>query len=207
MPYFAQLENNEVTRVIVADNIQWCQSRLGGTWLTTSYNATVRKNYAGIGYAYRADIDAFVPPQPVFNYELNDKARWEFKDDVDTVYVLIAKDAAYPLSKALFSLIYPGKEGMYCGIIPHATREDLAVLQLRSTDMVPIALGADASPLIAILMPFVDMQVLTKAEVDAIAKGVSDNAGKLALITDFIPASWLEYVADKTRALASGWIT
>ena len=33
--YFAQIENGQVTRVIVANNIEWCQSRLGGEWIET----------------------------------------------------------------------------------------------------------------------------------------------------------------------------
>ena len=33
--YFAQIENSQVTRVIVANNIEWCQSRLGGEWIET----------------------------------------------------------------------------------------------------------------------------------------------------------------------------
>jgi hypothetical protein len=36
----------------------------------------MRKNYAGIGYTYRADIDAFVAPQPFPSWVLNDKAQW-----------------------------------------------------------------------------------------------------------------------------------
>ena len=37
---------------------------LGGTWVQTSYNATIRKNYAGIGYTYDPVRDAFIPPKP-----------------------------------------------------------------------------------------------------------------------------------------------
>jgi hypothetical protein len=42
----------------------FCERLFGGTWKQTSYNGTFRKNYAGIGYTYNADIDAFVPPKP-----------------------------------------------------------------------------------------------------------------------------------------------
>jgi hypothetical protein len=34
----------------------------GGTWVQTSYNGNRRKRYAGIGYAYDAVRDEFVPP-------------------------------------------------------------------------------------------------------------------------------------------------
>jgi len=35
---------------------------LGGTWVQTSYNGNQRKRYAGIGYAFDAERDEFVPP-------------------------------------------------------------------------------------------------------------------------------------------------
>lgn len=94
MAHFAELdENNVVTRVIVVGNqdiidstgkeneevgIAFCRNLLGGRWKQTSYNGTFRKNYAGIGYTYREDIDAFVPPQPYASWILNDTtAQWE----------------------------------------------------------------------------------------------------------------------------------
>jgi hypothetical protein len=46
-------------------------------WKQTSYNGNMRKNYAGIGYTYRSDIDAFVPPQPFASWTLNADAQWE----------------------------------------------------------------------------------------------------------------------------------
>ena len=64
-------ENNKVIRVLVGDNndpagdegYQWLIDNLGGTWVKTSYNGTIRKNYAGIGYTYDKKRDAFIPPQ------------------------------------------------------------------------------------------------------------------------------------------------
>lgn len=94
MAHFAEVDNNGVVqRVIVVANkdtadangnemesigVAFCQKLLGGTWLQTSYNGNIRKNYAGIGYTYHADIDAFVPPQPFASWLLNtDTAQWE----------------------------------------------------------------------------------------------------------------------------------
>jgi hypothetical protein len=37
---------------------------LGGTWVKTSYNGNIRKNYAGIGFTYDAGRDAFITPKP-----------------------------------------------------------------------------------------------------------------------------------------------
>jgi hypothetical protein len=73
--YFAEIDsNNIVVRVLVVDNSQEYRGEeflsqelnLGGKWVQTSYNAAnngFRKNYAGIGYSYNEDIDAFVPPK------------------------------------------------------------------------------------------------------------------------------------------------
>ena len=93
MAHFAQLdENNVVTQVIVVSNkdtsdangvekesigIAFCERLFGGNWKQTSYNGNMRKNYAGIGYTYNADIDAFVPPKPFASWILdNDTAQW-----------------------------------------------------------------------------------------------------------------------------------
>ena len=93
MAHFAKIENNVVTQVIVVDNkdtadangvekeyigAAFCEKLFGGTWKQTSYNGNFRKNYAGIGYTYNADIDAFVPPKPYPSWVLNnDTAQWE----------------------------------------------------------------------------------------------------------------------------------
>ena len=94
MAHFAEIDgNNIVIRVIVVNNndclnsngeeeeavgIAFCKSLLGGEWVQTSYNANFRKNYAGIGYRYDADRDAFVPPTPYNSWILNEEtARWD----------------------------------------------------------------------------------------------------------------------------------
>jgi hypothetical protein len=94
MAHYARLdENNVVTQVIVVDNkdcsdanglekesigVAFCERLFGGTWKQTSYNGNMRKNYAGIGYTYNADIDAFVPPKPFNSWLLNNEtAQWE----------------------------------------------------------------------------------------------------------------------------------
>jgi hypothetical protein len=93
MAHFAELDaNNVVLRVIVVDNkdtadangvekehigAAFCERLFGGNWKQTSYNGNMRKNYAGIGHTYQADIDAFVPPKTFASWVLNDKAQWE----------------------------------------------------------------------------------------------------------------------------------
>lgn len=96
MAHFAELnENNIVTQVIVIDNqilldeqnieqeqfgIDFCKSLFGAetSWKQTSYNATFRKNFAGIGYEYRHSLDAFIPPKLFNSWILNEyTCRWE----------------------------------------------------------------------------------------------------------------------------------
>lgn len=72
MSHWAEIDDeNKVIRVLVCDNndpngdegYQWLVNRLGGTWIKTSYNRTIRKHFASVGMTYREDLDAFVHPQ------------------------------------------------------------------------------------------------------------------------------------------------
>ena len=50
----------------------------GLTCKRTSYNGNIRKNYAGVGYTYDAERDAFIPPKPYPSWVLNeDTCRWD----------------------------------------------------------------------------------------------------------------------------------
>jgi len=95
MAHYARLdENNIVTQVIVVDNkdvtdpftgqedeilgIAFCKKLLGGNWVQTSYNSTIRKRYAGVGYSYNKALDAFVAPKPYESWVLNTETiDWE----------------------------------------------------------------------------------------------------------------------------------
>jgi len=96
MAHFAELDaNNIVLRVIVVNNsdildqygyesenvgVAFCRSLFGAEtiWRQTSYNATFRKNYAGIGYRYDAALNAFIAPQPYPSWSLNTTTcQWE----------------------------------------------------------------------------------------------------------------------------------
>lgn len=47
-------------------------------WKQTSYNNNIRKNFAGIGYTYDEDRDAFISPKPFNSWNLNeDTCQWE----------------------------------------------------------------------------------------------------------------------------------
>jgi hypothetical protein len=86
MAHYALIEDGVVTNVIVAE--QDFINTQSGTWVQTSYNTArgqhklggtpLRKNYAGIGYVYDADRDAFYAPQPYPSWSLNeDTCLWD----------------------------------------------------------------------------------------------------------------------------------
>jgi hypothetical protein len=94
MAHFAELDNNNVVlRVVVVNNSdmtdeegnevesigqQFCHNLYDGDWIQTSYNGKIRTRYAGIGYTYRADLDAFIAPQPYPSWILNQNTKnWE----------------------------------------------------------------------------------------------------------------------------------
>lgn len=94
MAHFAQLDqNNVVLQVIVIHNnelldngveseakgIAFCQSLFPDTnWVQTSYNGNIRKNYAGIGFFYDTQRDAFISPKPFPSWVLNEATcQWE----------------------------------------------------------------------------------------------------------------------------------
>jgi hypothetical protein len=95
MAHFAKIENNIVTKVIVAEPefFNTFVDDSPGTWIQTSYNTrggvhyepgsnhtissadqskALRKNYAGIGYTYDKNRDAFIPPKPFNSWILNE---------------------------------------------------------------------------------------------------------------------------------------
>ncbi len=96
MAHFAQLDDNKVvTQVIVVANedtsdvngneveeigVAFCKKLLGAdtNWKQTSYNNNFRVRYAGIGYSYNAELDAFIPPKPFESWVLDEEtAMWE----------------------------------------------------------------------------------------------------------------------------------
>jgi hypothetical protein len=95
MAYFAKLDNDNIVIEVrcVANNelldennneieqkgIAFLTELSGGytNWKQTSYNGTIRKNYAGVGYSYRTDIDAFVAPKPYASWTLDANAQWQ----------------------------------------------------------------------------------------------------------------------------------
>lgn len=96
MAHFAQLDSSGiVVQVIVVGNqdcidakggeseqlgVEFCRSLFGENteWIQTSYSGNIRKNYAGPGYAYDRQRDAFIPPKPFESWLLDETScRWQ----------------------------------------------------------------------------------------------------------------------------------
>ena len=90
MAYFAKLNSNNIVENVISINNAVItdangveQEQLGldfinklyntnDVWKQTSYNNNIRKNYAGIGYTYDAQRDAFIAPKPFNSWILNE---------------------------------------------------------------------------------------------------------------------------------------
>lgn len=84
MAHFAKVTDGKVTQVIVAEPefFETFVDSSPGQWIQTSYNThggvhanggtPLRKNYAGIGYSYDAQRDAFIPPKPFASWVLDE---------------------------------------------------------------------------------------------------------------------------------------
>ena len=95
MAHFALIKDTIVQQVIVVANsdlinsegneqealgVAFCHSLFGtdGTWIQTSYNGNIRKNFAGVGYTYDLARDAFIAPKPYASWVLNEATcQWD----------------------------------------------------------------------------------------------------------------------------------
>lgn len=95
MAHWAEVDNDRIVlRVLVGNNddpnegYDWLVANLGGTWIKTSYNTLagvhslgntpLRKNYAGLGFTYDPERDAFIPPKPFDSWILDEETcLWE----------------------------------------------------------------------------------------------------------------------------------
>lgn len=101
MAHFAEIGlNNTVIQVIVVNNSEcldenneeneavgaaFCRNLFGGTWIQTSYNKNIRKNFADIGFTYDTTRDAFIPPKPYDSWTLDEETcQWQAPIDMPT---------------------------------------------------------------------------------------------------------------------------
>jgi hypothetical protein len=90
MAHYAKVKNGKVIQIIKAEAEFFNNfvDDISGTWVQTSYNTyggqhsdggtPLRKNFAGIGFTYDSDRDAFIPPKPFNSWILNETTcQWE----------------------------------------------------------------------------------------------------------------------------------
>ncbi len=85
MAHFAKIENNLVIEVLVVANDLEYRAQdflandlgLGGTWIQTSYNNNIRKQFAGVGFTYDEINDVFIAPQPYPSWSLDADHNWQ----------------------------------------------------------------------------------------------------------------------------------
>lgn len=94
MPHFAKLDKNSVVTFVTVGSDHddgkelELSKRTKHTYKQTSYNTQggvhllggnpFRKNFAGIGFTYDADLDAFIPPKPYPSWLLDEEsATWK----------------------------------------------------------------------------------------------------------------------------------
>ena len=90
MSHYAKVDQGKVVKVIVAE-AEFFETFIDsspGEWIQTSYNThggihlnggtPLRKNYAGLGYTYDRERDAFIPPKPFESWVLNENTcQWD----------------------------------------------------------------------------------------------------------------------------------
>jgi hypothetical protein len=87
MAHYAFLDNNFIVTEVIAgkdenelieglDPESWYGNFRGQKCVRTSYNGKIRYNYAGIGFTYDPDLDAFLTPKPYPSWVLNEIKQW-----------------------------------------------------------------------------------------------------------------------------------
>jgi hypothetical protein len=87
MAHFAEIDsNNKVIRVLVVPNSEEHRGQeylaqdcgLGGRWIQTSYNNSIRGYFAGFDFTYDEVNDVFIPPRPHTSWSWNSSLSvWE----------------------------------------------------------------------------------------------------------------------------------
>ena len=88
MAHYAFLDENNIVTEVITGRDEWEEIDGITDWEAaygqfrnqvckrTSYNGNIRYNYAGVGYTYDEEADAFIPPKPFESWVLNDKFSW-----------------------------------------------------------------------------------------------------------------------------------
>lgn len=91
MAHFVKIVDNIVTTGVVVHNnellvdgveveakgAEFCTNLFGGTWIQTSFNNRIRKQFAGVGYTYDSTADVFIAPKPFASWTLDSNHDWQ----------------------------------------------------------------------------------------------------------------------------------
>jgi hypothetical protein len=90
MAHYAFLDDSNIVTQVIVGVDEWEErngitdweayyaERMGQRCVRTSYNGNIRKNYAGIGYSYDEQLDAFIAPQPFPSWLLDESTcQWQ----------------------------------------------------------------------------------------------------------------------------------
>lgn len=154
------------------------------------------------------DMEAILGSQVAFNdlvTPTEDGLAWGSGFVEESFFVFAAPSVAEPLSRALYSVVNPAGEGLYARVYDAPEGLGYSLLEFRTNDVVPIALGADPTPLADALAVTVEDGALTQEEVDTIVGAISAYAGQEIKLVDFIPASWADKRTTKQGAAELGY--
>ena len=157
------------------------------------------------------EVEAVIGPQVAFNDMLTLSEDGDFSwgsgfDILESFFVFADKSVAEPLSRGLYEVVNPGQDGLYARVYDHPDGEtEYSVLEFRETDIVPIALNADATPLAEALAVTIEDGALTQEEVDGIVGAISTYAGQEIRLVAFIPASWQDKIISSEGAIGLGY--
>ena len=62
---------------VEAKGAEFCTNLFGGTWIQTSFNNRIRKQFAGVGYSYNPSADVFIAPKPFASWTLDSNHDWQ----------------------------------------------------------------------------------------------------------------------------------
>lgn len=155
-------------------------------------------------------IESIIGSQTAYNdiCSMDEETRlptWKSSGHHETFFVFAAPSVAEPLSRALYKVVNPDGEGLYARVYDAPEGLEYSILEFRINDVVPIALGADPTPLADALAITVEDGALTQEEVDTIVGAISAYAGQEIKLADFIPASWADKVIRIDNAIELGY--
>jgi hypothetical protein len=92
MAYFAELDDNNIVLSVISvhnnellvdgveseeKGVAFCNTIKSAKWVKTSFNGTIRKDYAIVGGSYDEEKDIFIKPKPFASWILNENNDWQ----------------------------------------------------------------------------------------------------------------------------------